>query len=66
MADRNESPWRRSSRSSGGTCVEVKHEPPQVLIRNSRDPDALVLSFDQQAFRAFLQAVRSGEFDLST
>lgn len=64
MADRNESVWRASSRSSGGACVEIKHEPPRVLIRDSRDPDGLVLAFDQQAFRTFIRAVQAGEFDL--
>jgi hypothetical protein len=65
MAERNELlDWRISSRSSGGSCVEVAIDPARALMRHSRDPDGSVLVFGQLAFREFIAGVRSGEFDL--
>ncbi len=49
--------WRRSSRSNnyGGNCVEVAANlPDRVLVRDSKDPDGPVLTFDRSSWSAFL------------
>jgi len=57
--------WRTSVRSSGGACVEVQTRPDAVLIRDSKNREGGVLSFDRATFGAFLSAVKSGRLDPS-
>jgi hypothetical protein len=64
MAARDDAPqWRISARSSGGNCVEVLTSTHEVLVRDSKDRDGGVLSFDRGAFADFLGAVKDGDFD---
>ncbi|MEV7359167.1 DUF397 domain-containing protein [Kitasatospora sp. NPDC091276] len=57
--------WRKSSYSGGGgECVEVADGFTGVQpVRDSKDPDGPVLLFRSPAWRAFVAAVRAGEFD---
>jgi Domain of unknown function (DUF397) len=57
--------WVKSSLSyANGNCVEVAGLPDAgVGVRNSRDPDGLVLQFTPDEWSAFLGGVRNGEFD---
>ena len=51
--------WRKSSRSGGGTndnCVEVAFAGPAVVVRDSKNPAAGILSFPAARWRAFLSA----------
>ena len=57
MTDRTELAWRKSSRSSGGACVEVAREGDIVHVRDSKDRSGPVLTFDRDAFRDFLATV---------
>lgn len=59
------SPWTKSSLShANGNCVEVADLPGgQVGMRHSKDASGPVLRFPQEEWRAFLAAVRNGEFD---
>ena len=57
-----ESNWHKSTRSGTGNCVEVA---PLVGVRDSKDREGPVLTFNQEEWRAFLEGVRDGEFDLS-
>ncbi|MBE1487896.1 DUF397 domain-containing protein [Plantactinospora soyae] len=55
--------WRTSTRSgsSGGNCVEVADNLPDVvLVRDSKDPDGGKLAFDADAWRAFVGSARRG------
>jgi hypothetical protein len=56
--------WVKSSLSfANGNCVEVADLPDgEVGVRNSRDPDGLVLQFTPDEWSAFLGGVRNGEF----
>jgi hypothetical protein len=57
--------WRKSSRSSGngGQCVEVASNLPGIVaVRDSKDPDGVVLTFSADEWRAFLSGARAGEF----
>jgi hypothetical protein len=59
--------WRKSTRSgsNGGDCVEVALNLPGVVaVRDSKDPAGPVLTFNRDAWRSFLDRVKSGEFDL--
>lgn len=63
MHDRTGYDWRISSRSGGGNCVEVKVTEDEALIRHSTDRSGPVLVINRDAFRAFLDGVRAGEFE---
>jgi hypothetical protein len=53
--------WRKSSRSggNGGGCVEVATTRDQVMIRDSRDKNGLVLAVTAAEWRAFLAGLRT-------
>ncbi|MFC4560391.1 DUF397 domain-containing protein [Nocardiopsis mangrovi] len=50
--------WRTSSYSGtgGGQCVEVAELNTGVGVRDSKSPDAAVLSFPHGAWAAFIRA----------
>ncbi|MEU5694924.1 DUF397 domain-containing protein [Actinosynnema sp. NPDC020468] len=52
--------WRKSSRSAGngGACVELAHDTRTLLVRDSKNPEGPVLSFDRAHFAGFLAAVK--------
>jgi Domain of unknown function (DUF397) len=59
--------WRKSSYSGngGGDCVEVARNPTGVvLVRDSKDQAGPHLSCTGQAWSAFVQAIKHGEFGL--
>jgi hypothetical protein len=59
--------WRKSSfsGSNGGGCVEVARNLPGVVaVRDSKDREGPALIFTPDEWRAFLDGVRSAEFDL--
>jgi predicted secreted Zn-dependent protease len=54
--------WRKSSRCSNGTCVEVARVNDQYLIRDSKQPEAAPLTFTADEWTAFVAGVNAGEF----
>ncbi|MEV4345991.1 DUF397 domain-containing protein [Actinoplanes sp. NPDC049596] len=59
-----ESPrWRRSSRCSGGTCVEVAVVEGQYLVRDGKNPEQRHLSFTHDEWVAFVAGVKNDEFN---
>lgn len=48
--------WRRSSRSSpnGDNCVEVATDRARVFVRDSKDPNAGMLTVSPAEWRTFL------------
>jgi hypothetical protein len=57
--------FRKASACAGtANCVEVAPHPifDYVLLRDSKDPNN-VLKFTGDAWRAFVEGVRAGEFD---
>ncbi|WP_214109311.1 DUF397 domain-containing protein [Acrocarpospora catenulata] len=59
--------WKKSSLSGngGGNCVEVAANLPGIVaVRDSKNPAGPALVFTPAEWVAFLDGVRSGEFDL--
>ncbi|HET9655355.1 MAG TPA: DUF397 domain-containing protein [Kineosporiaceae bacterium] len=61
--------WRKSRRSgNGGNCVEVATNllphTGEILVRDSKNPDAAVLHFTEAEWRAFIGGVHDGEFEI--
>jgi hypothetical protein len=54
--------WRKSTKCTSGTCVEVARVGDQYLIRDSKRPEATPLSFTEDEWTAFVQGVDAGEF----
>lgn len=56
--------FRKSRFSMSGDCVEIAFtQPGEVLVRDSKDPAAAVLSFTPSEWSAFVQGVKSDEFN---
>jgi hypothetical protein len=59
--------WRKSSYSSGngGQCVEVATGlPGAVAVRDSKNVPGPELEITDEAWSAFVTAIKRGEFDL--
>jgi len=55
--------WRRSSFCASGECVEIATRDDMVLVRDSKAPQAGILSFNADEFRSFVRGVVAGEFN---
>jgi Domain of unknown function (DUF397) len=60
--------WSKSRRSNpSGNCVELAELPGGgIAVRNSRDPEGLVLIYPRAEIAAFLQGAKDGQFDEMT
>ncbi len=54
--------WRKSTFSDQSDCVEVKFSTGQVMVRNSRRPEAVPLAFPLDRWNDFISGIASGEF----
>jgi hypothetical protein len=54
--------WRKSTASSGGSCLEVAAHNGLVLVRDSMNPTGVVLSLSPAAWCAFLAGAYKGDF----
>ena len=54
--------WLKSSRCSGGDCVEVAKVAEGYLIRDSKNPEIAPLQFTADEWTAFVKGVNAGEF----
>jgi hypothetical protein len=54
--------WRKSTRSNGsGNCVEVADNlAGKVGLRDSKDPNGPVLTFDPKTWSLFVERVKQG------
>jgi hypothetical protein len=56
--------WRKPARSvNAGNCTEVASAAGVVSVRDSKDPDTLVLRYTARSWREFLFAARAGALD---
>jgi hypothetical protein len=57
--------WRKSTRSGAIECVEVAFVGADtVMLRDSKYPEGPRLTYTAGEWRAFIEGVRLGEFDL--
>ncbi len=57
--------WRSSSRSrSQGQCEDVMDTGTKVTVRDSKEHEGPVLTFTPGEWRAFLEGVHQGEFEI--
>jgi hypothetical protein len=57
--------WIKSTRSgNNGQCTEVMFTGAQVHVRDSKDQAGPVLTFTPAEWRAFLDGVHLGEFEI--
>jgi hypothetical protein len=54
--------WRQSSSCNGGSCVEVAHLGGAIAVRDSVDPDGVVLTCRERTWREFVADVKTGAF----
>jgi len=52
--------WWRSSTCNGGACVEVSSLGLAVAVRDSADPDGIILTFPSSSWREFIASVKAG------
>jgi len=56
--------WRKARASThNGACVEIAPAAGKIAIRDSKDPDGLILVCKPAEFMAFLDGTRNGKFD---
>jgi hypothetical protein len=49
---------------ANGNCVEVRPVTGAIAVRDSKNPDGFVLSYNAKSWRAFTLAARLGQFDI--
>lgn len=61
-------PWRKSSHSTDGNCVEIAWrqgvEDINVLVRDSKFPGRDPLVFTPAEWAVFLERAKTGDFDV--
>jgi uncharacterized protein DUF397 len=51
--------WHKSSRSSTGNCVEIADNLPAVVaVRDSKDREGPVLTFERAVWTAFVESLK--------
>jgi hypothetical protein len=56
--------WRKSSYSDAqNNCVEVGRGDDVTAVRDTKDRDGGVLTFDARAWASFLDGIRTGQLD---
>jgi hypothetical protein len=57
--------WRKTRRSMGnGECVEVAPASGRILVRDSKNPSALLITYPTAAWQSFLTSAKRGDFDM--
>lgn len=56
--------WHKSAQcGESGHCVEVAHTKNGTLVRDSKNQNGPVLTFDKAEWQAFLAGAKNHEFD---
>lgn len=53
--------WRTGRSCANAACVEVASVPGAMLVRDSKDVDGGVLTFDRAGWGAFVAALKSDQ-----
>ncbi len=62
MGENNAVAWQRSTFCGNNACVEVAKIGNEILVRDSKNPEATPLTFDETEWTAFTRGVVAGEF----
>ncbi len=63
--DSDSAGWRKARRSmANGNCVEVHPVRGAIAVRDSKNPEGLVLAYNAETWHAFTLAARLGHFDV--
>jgi hypothetical protein len=55
--------WRKSRRSAGnGECVEVARDEGIVAVRDSKNPDSVMLHYSPGAWQSFLTSTKADKY----
>jgi hypothetical protein len=55
--------WQKSSYCGSAACVEVAQTDDVILVRDSKNPQIMPLSFTPDEWTAFVAGVKAGEFN---
>lgn len=55
--------WRTAAACNAGSCVQVARVGGSVAMRNSKQPEGLVLIYSPDEWLAFMERAKKGEFD---
>ena len=55
--------WRQSKACGSSACLQVAESEDAVMVRDSKDQNGPRLSFQLEAWAAFVAEVRAGHFD---
>jgi hypothetical protein len=63
QASRSARTWVKSGRCDTSSCVEASFSSDGIAVRNSTDPNGLMVHFTREEWIAFVGGVRDGDFD---
>jgi hypothetical protein len=52
--------WRRSKACASSACVEVAEHSSAFFVRDSKNTDSSVLTFDREQWGAFITGIKAG------
>ena len=55
--------WRVALSCNGGECIRVAPHGDQIIIGDSKNPTAPVLTYSGSEWDAFVDGIRQGDFD---
>jgi hypothetical protein len=53
-----EMPWKKSSKSASGDCVEVAITQDAIHVRNTRDRQGPMLSFSRDEWQELIEKIK--------
>jgi hypothetical protein len=57
-----QSSWRTASRCTGGECVQVAQRDDAIILRDSTQPNGVVLDWTPGEWRSFISDIKAGHF----
>jgi len=55
--------WKSARSCTGGNCVQVAVAGDVIALRDSKNQDGAVLIYSTDEWTAFVEGVKSGDFD---
>ncbi len=51
--------WRRSTFCASGSCVEARHHADTVHVRDSKQDNGPILTFDPATWQTFIDTIKT-------